>query len=99
MLRKITLSTELEVMAVPPLALLSVVEVALAMMTAAIHCEHLDLNDIPRYFADDCHPPKSLILAQTICDRSEELINILNAYRMAIDTEINRMKYAADLPF
>lgn len=99
MLMEIKLPCDLEVMAVPPLALISVAQAALAMTAAAIRCEHLDLDEYPRYFADGDLPPKSLSLAKTICDRTDELINILDAYRAAVDAELSRLKKAADLPF
>jgi hypothetical protein len=99
MLKRLTMPTELEVLAIPPLALLSVTEVSLSMMAAAIHCEHLDLDEIPRYFADGLPPPKSLTLARTICDRAEELICILDAYRAAVHAEIAKLTKTTDLPF
>jgi hypothetical protein len=99
MLREIKLPCDLEVMAIPPLPLISVTEAALAMTAAAIRCEHLNLDEYPRYFADGELPPKSLSLAKTICERTEELINILDAYRQAINAEISKLKKAADFPF
>jgi hypothetical protein len=99
MLREIRLPCDLEVMAIPPLALMSVAKAALAMTAAAIRCEHLDLDEYPRYFENDELPPRSLSLAKTICERTDELINILDAYRLAIDVEVSKLKKAADLPF
>ena len=86
-------------MAIPPLALISVAEAALAMTAAAIRCEHLDLDEYPRYFENDELPPKSLSLAKNICERTDELINILDAYRAAVVAEISKLKKAADFPF
>ena len=99
MLREITLPCDLEVMAIPPLALISVAEAALAMTAAAIRCEHLDLDEYPRYFENDELPPKSLSLAKTICERTDELINILDAYQFALNAEVSKLKKAADFPF
>ena len=99
MLREITLPCDLEVMAIPPLALISVAEAALAMTAAAIRCEHLDLDEYPRYFENDELPPKSLSLAKTICERTDELINILDAYQFALNAEVSKLKTAADFPF
>jgi len=98
-LRKVTLPSDLEVLAIPPLATISVAKVALAMTAAALRCEHLDLDEYPRYFADGELPPKSLSLAKTICDRAEELISILAAYHSAVDREVSKLKKVADLPF
>jgi hypothetical protein len=99
MQRSITMPTELEVLAVPPLALLSVLEVSLTMLTAVIHCEHLDLNEFPRFFEAGGLPPKSLILARTICDRAQELTSILEAYQTAVLAEISKLKKSSDSPF
>jgi hypothetical protein len=99
MLRKITLPCDLEVMAMPPLALITVAKTALAMTAAAIRCEHLNLDEYPLYFADGDLPPKSLSLAKTICERTEELINILVAYRAALDAEVSKLQKTADFPF
>lgn len=99
MLREIKLPCDLEVMAIPPLALIAVAETALAMTAAAIRCEHLDIDEYPRYFADGGLPPKSLSLAKTICERIEDLLNILGAYQFAVNAEVSKMKKSADLPF
>ena len=95
MLKSVTLPKDLEVLAIPPLAIIAVAEVALAMTTAAIRCEHLNLG----YFADGDLPPKSLSIAKTICERAEELISILYAYQPAVDAEVSKLKMATDLPF
>ena len=78
------------------MALISVTQAALAMTAAAIRCEHIDLDEYPRYFADDERPSTSLTIAKTICERTDELINILDAYRTAVDAEISKLKKAAD---
>ena len=98
MLREIKLPCDLEILAIPPVALISIAQAALAMTAAAIRCEHLDLDEYPRYFADGDLPPQSLSLAKTICERTEEFISILDAYRAAVDAEVSRLK-KADLPF
>lgn len=99
MLKNIALPRDLEVMAIPPLAMMTVSQAALAMMAAAIRCEHLNLDEIHLYFADGGLPPKSLSLAKTICDRADELINIIDAYRGAIAADVENLKQAADFPF
>jgi len=99
MLRRVTLPTELEVLAIPPLAILSVLQVTLAMTVAAIHCEHPNLDEIPSYFADGGQPPRPLTLAQTICDRADELRRILDLYRTAVYPDISRTKNTIDFPF
>ena len=99
MLRGIKLPCDLEVMAIPPLALIAVAQAVLAMTAAAIRCEHLNLDEYPRYFENDELPPKSLSLAKTICQRAEELINILSAYQGAVNAEVAKLKRAADFPF
>jgi hypothetical protein len=99
MLREIKLPRDLEVLAIPPLALISVAKAALAMTAAAIRCEHLDLDEIPRYFAHGDLPPISLTLAKTICEQADSLISILDAYWHAVDAEVSKLKKDADLPF
>jgi hypothetical protein len=96
---KITLPTELDVLAVPPLSMLSVLQTTLAMTIAAIHCEHPDLNEIPRYFADDGQLPKSMVLAQTICDRCNELDAITDLYQQAVKPFVEGIKKDHQLPF
>jgi len=96
---KITLPTELEVLAVPPLSILSVLQATLAMTIAAIHCEHPDLNEIPRYLADEGLPPKSMVLAQTICDRCQELDAISDRYQQTAYSFVEGIKKDHQLPF
>ncbi len=97
--KSITLPTDLDVLAIPPLASISVLEVALAMIVAVIHCEHPDLDEIQSYINDGCQPPGSLILAQAICDRSDDLRQILDAYRKHTHPQVEAMKKIVDLPF
>ena len=95
----IKLPTALDILAIPALAPLVILEVALSMMVAAIQCEHLDLDEIPRYFAEDSLPPKSLVLAREICDRAEALLSVLDAYWTESKSELDAIKTAADFPF
>jgi hypothetical protein len=99
MISQLTLPSELDVLAIPPVAILSVLQVALAMTVAAVHCEHPDLDEITGYLADGLQPPRSLHLAQTICDRADELNRIIDAYRVSLDVEISRTTATTDLPF
>ena len=97
MLKSISLPTELEVLAAPTLALLSVLEAALTVLKTSIHCEHLGLDEFPRFFEKGGRPPNSLLLARTICDRAQELTCILDAYRNAVLAEISKLKNNSDL--
>ncbi len=74
------LPSELEILAVPPLASMTVLNVALEMIVAVIHCEHPDIDEIPTYFASDEIPPDCLCLAQTICERALDLSQLLAKY-------------------
>ena len=94
MRKRITLPNQLDVLGIPPLALIAVAETAIAMLAAAVHCEHPNLDDL--LFHDS--PQKSLILANAVCDKSEDFINILAAYRRALRAETLRLNIP-DLPF
>lgn len=85
-LKTITLPGEWEVLIDPPLASVAILQVALEMIATAIRCNHVDLNEIPDYFAKGEQPPTYLTLAQTICDRADELRRILHLYCHAIDS-------------
>jgi hypothetical protein len=97
--KKMTLPSELDVLATPPLALLSILDVTLTMTVAAIHGEHPDLDEITGYFANGDRPPKSLSLAQTICNRADNLKATIDKYRKSLHDDILKMKYPDDLPF
>jgi hypothetical protein len=99
MIQSIGLPSPYDILAVPPLAPLAILEVALSMSVSAIHCEHVDLDEIPRYIVEGSHPPKSLVIAQAICLRADELSRIIATYRAAAASEINSIKSPADLPF
>ena len=99
MIKRISLPTDLQVMGLPPLALLAVNQAALAMMAAAIRCEHPNLDEIYLYPQDDNGPQKSLALALNICDSAEALIKTIKKYRVAILAEINKRDSHDDFPF
>jgi hypothetical protein len=98
-LRCITLPTELDVLAAPPLASISVLEAALAMIVAVIHCEHPDLDEIQSYANDGIQPPGSLLLAQAICYQSDDLRLMLDTYRRYTHPQTVAMKKTFDIPF
>ena len=98
-IRSVKLPTDFDILAVPSLTAIVVLEVALSMTVSAIHCEHIDLDELPRYIAEGDHPPRTLALAQNICDRADDLLKILVAYRDASNTEITSMKTANGFPF
>ena len=85
-LKTIALPSEREVLVDPPLATIAILQVALEMIVTAIRCNHIDMNEIPDYFANGEQPPTYLVLAQIICDRADELRRILNLYCHAIDS-------------
>lgn len=99
MTKKITLPSELDVLAVPPLAVLPILQVTLAMTTAAIHCEHPNLDEIPRYFYDNGQYSSSMLLAQTLCIRADELRPIIDRYLHALNMPFKSGKNNSDLPF
>jgi hypothetical protein len=97
--KNIKLPTEYDLLTLPTLAPITILKTALYTTITAIHCEHLDLDELPRYFEDKASPPSSLVLAQYICDAANDLLLTIEEYREAYLDDIEAMKRAADFPF
>lgn len=76
----IKLPCELDVMAIPPLATLTILDVALSMATAVVHCEHINLDELDLYCADGETPPTSMVLARDIVTQSKVLRKTIAKY-------------------
>ena len=97
--KKFKLPTEYDLLTLPTLAPITILKTALSITITAIHCEHLDLDDLPMYYENKLSPPRPLVLAQAICDTADELLRYIEDYRNAHLADMNAMKQAADFPF
>ena len=95
----IKLPTEHDLLTLSTLAPITILRSALSITITAIHCEHLDLDELPRYYEDKTPPPRSLALAQSICDIAGDLLLTIDDYRKTYREEMEAMKRVADLPF
>lgn len=95
----IKLPTGYDLLTLPTLAPITILKTALSITITAIHCEHLDLDELPMYFENELSPPKSLVLAQAICDSAFELLRYIEDYRKAHLADMDAMKRAAEFPF
>ena len=97
--KTIKLPTEYDLLTLPTLAPITILKTALYTTITAIHCEHLDLDELPMYYENKLSPPRPLPLAQAICDTADELLRHIEDYRKAHLADMDAMKRAADFPF
>lgn len=99
MTKRISLPSDSQVMSNQAFAVIAATQTALAMTTAALRCEHINLDDLHLYLAGKKRSNKSDWMAYDIIDAAEKLIALLSDYRTTVNTEIRKLKNAADLPF
>ena len=97
--KNIQLPTEYDLLTLTTLAPITILKTALSITITAIHCEHLDLDELPMYYENKLSPPRRLVLAQAICDSAYELLRHIEDYRKAHLADMNPMKRAAEFPF
>jgi hypothetical protein len=99
MTKRISLPSDSQVMSNQAFPVIAATQTALAMTTAALRCEHINLDDLHLYLAGKKRSNKSDWMAYDIIDAAEKLIALLSDYRTTVNTEIRKLKNAADLPF
>lgn len=97
--KRISLPSDSQVMSNQAFAVIAATQTALAMTATALKCEHINLDELHLYLTGEKRSNKSAWIAYDIIDAAERLIALLSEYRTTVNTEILKMKNAADLPF
>lgn len=98
MLKNLIFPTEIEVSDVHSLAMIPILDATLAMTIALIHDEYSNFKDISKYWAKGELPPRTISLAQTLCDRANELIKITDLYRNAVSLDLEKELHRGQFP-
>ena len=98
MLKNLVLPTEIEVGDVHSMAMMPILEATLAMTIALIHDDYSNFKDVSKYWAKGELPPRTISLAQTICNRANELIKIIDLYRNAVGLDLEKEMHRGEFP-